>query len=322
MALAPARDGSLNAYIDISAACDARCPFCIAETKGRRDSSGFFPGLSFALDYTRSHGGTAQIVGGEPTISKRLPKVLSEVARRKFHRSVLVTNGSGLNDSVCEMIADASITYVNVSRHHYDDALNQQIMRFRKPFSIGDGRLSPIKDRARLNCNLISGFIDSYEECMRMVEYAEALGVREVSFSQTFDTRMYDHNITPDATWVERHISVDLIELISILDARNTPVIDRTTMMSVWGGGRHTHSQEGTGHRRYWKIGGTTVSVKTQSPYGADGFPTLEQYVKATDPELGNLVTFLVVHPDGTVSASWDRSERVLFRADEMAPCS
>ena len=65
-------DKGFNLYVDITAACNAACPFCIAPTIGRIDGPKFMDGLTYGLDFTQKHGGSVQVTGGEPSLSRRL----------------------------------------------------------------------------------------------------------------------------------------------------------------------------------------------------------------------------------------------------------
>ena len=164
-------DKGLNLYIDISAACNASCPFCIAPTVERRDGAGFWEGLSFGLDFTQKHGGSIQITGGEPSLSRRLSRVLVEVGVRTFHRKVLNSNGCGLSKEMMVQAVGAGITHVNLSRHHYNETKNDEVMqikpnrlatnvRFEESVNLVQSCGIPV----RLNCNLLSGYIDSISE--------------------------------------------------------------------------------------------------------------------------------------------------------------
>src|SRR5208283_183701 len=93
-------DKGFNLYVDVTAACNASCPFCIAPTIGRRDSPQFIEGLRWALDFTEQNYGSVQVTGGEPTLSRKLPEVIRQVSQHCFHRVVLNTNGTGISPSL------------------------------------------------------------------------------------------------------------------------------------------------------------------------------------------------------------------------------
>lgn len=307
-----------NLYVDVATPCNARCAFCIAPTIGRRDGPLFFDGLRWALDGTEMWGGSVQIVGGEPTISPRFRGVLHEVSLRTFHRAVLVTNGSGLGPHI-GAFAQAGITHVNVSRHHDDEARNQAIMRTRPPLPnatlaalIQD--LLGVGVNVRLNCNLIRGEIEDAPSMLRYAAWAALLGAGSVSFSQLFPLGLFEHQAPLQPGYCESR-QADLVAIVKALDRLCEPDPSVLRAASVWGrsswGAAHDQPH---GKRRYWRTdAGMTFSLKTLSGYDPDGLPRPTGYAKGDDPELAGELCFAVVHPDGRVTASWDRRERLLY---------
>lgn len=323
-----------NLYIDISSACNASCPFCIAPTVGRKDGPDFFKGLDFALDLTKSIDGTVQVVGGEPMISKRLPRVLYEIGERRFRRSVLNTNGSFITDGKISMINSAGIGKVNISRHHYDDAKNQQVMRLRPELPNSEiassvRRLIDSGNDVRMQCNLIDGYIDSVEEMVNYINWTSHLGARSVSFSQIFPLGLFDYQVPIEKGYTER-VQIDLRKLVSDLDNSGmfSPIrADKVLggVSSTWGGASSWGSASSTwgspgawgsnAKRRFWYGPDKTyISLKTLSGYDNNGLPRTTSYDKSEDPELQDgILAFGVLHSDGRVTASWDRRERILY---------
>jgi hypothetical protein len=173
-----------------------------------------------------------------------------------------------------------------------------------------------------VNCNLLAGYIDSVVEMRRFIEWCESFGVYSVSFSETFPLGVFDHNLPIEVGYAER-MGVDINPIVSRLDAEFTPAYMTTTgRMSMWGQSQWISSFEGGGHRRYWNTqSGGQFSVKTMAGWNSDGTPKNPSYSKQNDPELRkDELYFAVVHPDGTVSASWDKRERILFTPKDVHP--
>ncbi len=321
-------DKGFNLYVDITAACNASCPFCIAPTIGRSDGPRFMDGLKYGLDFTQKHGGSVQVTGGEPSLSRRLPAVLAEVGKRSFHRKVVNSNGSGFSITGVDEMVKAGITHVNLSRHHYDEHKNQEIMRIKPDkWATNERFMEAVKMihaagiLVRVNCNLLAGYIDSVPEMERFVKWCESFGVYSVSFSETFPLGVFDHNLPIEAGYAER-MAVNLRPIVGRLDSEFAPVYVATTgRMSMWGQSQWISSFEGGGHRRYWNTqSGGQFSVKTMAGWNSDGTPRNPLYSKENDPELRkDELYFAVVHPDGTVSASWDKRERILFTPQEVS---
>ncbi len=309
-----------NLYIDISSACNASCPFCIAPTIGRKDGVGFSDGTKFALDLTETVNGTVQIVGGEPMISKRLPSLLQEIEKHDYRRVALNTNGSFISDEKIDLMRLAKVNNVNISRHHYDEHLNQEVMRLRPELSntdliSGARRVIDSGIDLRMQCNLIKGHIDSVPKMLDYLGWCTNIGCREISFSQLFPLGLFDYQKPIERGYTER-MQVNLRQLVSDIDSSSifspTAADDlRVDGMSVWGS-----SNWGNGaKRRFWYgPNETLISLKTLSGYDKNGLPSLTHYNKEDDWELqeGNLA-FAVLHTDGKVTASWDKKERLLF---------
>jgi len=317
-----------NLYIDVSTACNAACPFCIAETKDRKDTPEFWTGLTQALNFTERVGGSVQIVGGEPAISKRLPRLLSEIGSRKFHRIVFTTNGTGLDDDLARRLKSVGVTHVNVSRHHQDDDKNQEVMKFKNRQVIaGDIQVavlacSKVSLPMRLNCQLIPGYIDNLANIEQYMAWGMDVGCFEFSFSQTFPLSQLSYSKPLVDGWAD-NAQVDLrafsLEIAASGRYRAATWDAEVEQCSIWG-----QSAYGSGsRRRFWQgPQGEKFSLKTFFGFDQEGLPIVGQYDKNTDPELqeGSLA-FMVLHPDGVVSASWDQNERVLFSSKLIGAC-
>jgi pyruvate-formate lyase-activating enzyme len=316
-------DNGFNLYVDITAACNASCPFCIAPTIGRGDGPGFSEGLEYGLDFTQKHNGSIQVTGGEPTLSRRISFVLEEVGKRAFHRKVVNSNGCGISGELVEKLVDAGITHVNLSRHHYDERNNQEVMRINpEKWATNERFIQSVKMiqaagiLVRINCNILFSYVDSVDEMKKFIKWCESFGVYSVSFSETFPLGVFDHNVPIEVGYAER-MAVELSSIVTQLDKDFVPVHESPiVLMSAWGAPNNWISSfEIGGHRRFWNTErGGQFSIKTLSGWDMDGSPIPAMYSRDNDPELrdGELY-FAVVHPDGTVSASWDKRERVLF---------
>ncbi len=316
-------DKGFNLYVDVTAACNAACPFCIAPTIGRTNEGDFLQGLRWALDFTQQNYGSVQVTGGEPTLSARLPRVIREIRERMFHRVVLNTNGTGIKDPSLVIDLQASgFTHVNLSRHHYRERENQEIMQFHRASDASvDAFIRSVELVCqsgmvpRINCNLLRGYIDSIEEIGYFAIWCEEIGVRKVAFSETFHLDMYDHQLPIQKGYAESK-AFPLGPLVKDMDAIFTPSRQTPAECSTaWGQSQWISSFVVGGHRRFWTTtSGGEISIKTMAGWKPDGTPKPPSYSKAEDPELkdGELY-FAVVHPDGSVSASWDKRERILF---------
>jgi len=179
---------NINFYVDMMAACNCSCWFCIANVEFNRQlnpRADLVDLLDDSLHTLSPLSPSIQITGGEPTLfNKKLIDMLKVVHAHKIHKSVLNTNGFDLNSGVARAIRRYGIDHVDISRHHYNDKVNDRIMGG----GIGSEQLRKsidlIADKARIQCNLMSASIDTYGEVMQFIAYAyHKLGATNVMFS-------------------------------------------------------------------------------------------------------------------------------------------
>ena len=317
-----------NIYIDVTAACNAHCPFCIAPVINRKDGYGFYDGVGFALELSARTDGTFQIVGGEPTISKRFVPLLNQIRKYKIRRIVLNTNAAQLDDDCLDMLKWGGVTHVNISRHHYDEAMNQKIM-LQRPFVSNDEIKKRIKTilrrgiEVRLNCNLIAGQIDSLREISRFIDWGVETGCTTFSFSQLFPLGAFGFQMPPVPGYTENH-QVDLNSMVTELDNTKFFTPYGLTDSCSWGNswGSSTWSDGIMPHRRFWKRSSdnSILSIKTLSGYdGSSGLPNEAAYDSYDDQELRpGILALAVVHSDGLVTIGWDKRKRILFTPANM----
>jgi len=312
-------DRSFNLYIDITTACNATCPFCIAESLGRRNHDNYWRGMREALAWTEDIGGSVQIVGGEPTISARLRPTLEEIGRGSFLRVAL--NTSGTRADHYDLMWRSGIQHLNISRHHYDEHQNQDVMNIRPFLSNAElaeniAMAQEIGMDVRIQAVLLPGYLDDLESILRFTNWCHSLGVSEVSLSQVFPLWQMSYYEPSVQEYTQNH-QVDIRRIVADLDSCGD-------LRSLKGGGRlkapwgksywYRWGDDAEARRRAWEYKGLIVAVKTFFGFDKDGLPKVARYDPRTDPELHpKRLAFAVVHPDGKVTASWNRNERELF---------
>lgn len=215
-----------NANLSLYSAqeCNAACPFCIEklrpESRGKslagqkvreRNEEVYFDNLNCVLSALKPLNVSVSITGGEPSKDPRLPRILECVKRNGMRKRTITTNGSGLLDSrqgtqVLEMLIDAGLDHLNISRAHPGDGRNIEIMKF--PESPTAEELSYIAQKAnangcrtRLSCVLLKGITESLDDVVNYLEFARSIGVDNVVFRQLMKTDI--SRVTPGIIFSE-----------------------------------------------------------------------------------------------------------------------
>lgn len=169
----------VNIYVQMTKACNANCEFCAFKNKHIPFDSEKF---EYILRYIDSavQINKVSFTGGEPTI--QFDKLIccliytKQVDKNIF--TVINTNGYRLKD------LDRWTNYINsiaLSRHHYNDEINNKILGFTAPSkqSIIDFKN---KDVLHFSCNLIKGYINNTQKVIKYLDEVSKLGVFDVGF--------------------------------------------------------------------------------------------------------------------------------------------
>lgn len=286
---------NINMYVDTTGICNGNCDFCIAKTNFTRSDSSrdaFMRGLEKAIKFTKHINPSVQIVGGEPTISSKIYPILDLVDKSRMRNPVIGTNGTGLNERLVERINSSSVQHINLSRHHYNEDLNHDIMHL-KPYSSNEtfwGNLRNINPRidVRLQCNLIGGYIDSYDKVMNFIEWSRDHGIKNLAFAQLTPLPKEDMYRQEIIDYVSKR-QVDVNSIIECAETNSHFVFEK------YRGGVACYYE-------VWRYkGDTTVLFKFSD----------NKYLSMADRKERYLPD-LVVHTDGVLCGSWNRNLKVL----------
>lgn len=185
---------NVNMQLRTTLACQANCKFCIEKTSKRTcacNTEAYLKALEESLTLLQTAGifPTVTITGGEPLLFKErfmgILEILKEKAVRKFN---LNTNGFLLDDTVLNKIVECKMPHLNISRHHYDDEINKQILELKDaPYDINHiksiiGGVYGSTTRIRLQCVLIKGFIDDIHSIKNYLDWVIEQGLDNVAF--------------------------------------------------------------------------------------------------------------------------------------------
>jgi molybdenum cofactor biosynthesis enzyme MoaA len=200
---------NVNLSIFVDDYCNADCKFCVAQLRFENRSQTFkkgkitndeeyFQRIDAILEYLKPINPSISITGGEPTKSKRLPEILRIINKHGYRKRTLTTNGSGLFDimegkTVLQHIIDNKFDHLNISKSHYDETINKDIMRYDIGYCSNE-MLETIATislanglRPRMSCILLQDGIDSLEEMVKYMEFYQNLGMDNIIFRELMD---------------------------------------------------------------------------------------------------------------------------------------
>ncbi|MHA1299697.1 MAG: radical SAM protein [Candidatus Helarchaeota archaeon] len=212
---------NVNLSIYSGQICNGNCSFCIEQlrplSRGRKLESQktliekdneYFKCLKQVLNAVKPINPSVSITGGEPSKDPRLIKILEYINNFNMRKRTITTNGSGLLDKVgnsdykvIDFLIRAKMEHLNLSRAHYNEFVNHKIMDLSEFFS--NDTLKKIIVRAkkgnirpRLSCVLLRGYIDSFQEILKYLDWAASIGVDNVVFRQLmkFDQKTHLKN--------------------------------------------------------------------------------------------------------------------------------
>lgn len=181
----PLPEPYVNIYVR-SKGCNAKCKFC----EFYNDASPFnFEKYLYILNEVKDKVRIKKFAftGGEPTMNYKQFQKIVNITKKHLPNSARVLNTNGYNLDVFKNDEEifSSIDSISLSRHHYQDKLNNEILGFK---SAPKKLLKQIqaenldKNILHLSCNLIKGYIDSKEEIYKYLEFASSIGIQSVGF--------------------------------------------------------------------------------------------------------------------------------------------
>lgn len=108
-----------NISLIMPVGCNAKCSFCY----WKKSDGITIDRFKFICDTLPIIFEQISITGGEPTLDSNLIEYL-KIARKRFKKIVLNTNGFKLMKEHFKYV-----DHVNISRHHYDDLINNNIFQ-------------------------------------------------------------------------------------------------------------------------------------------------------------------------------------------------
>jgi len=169
--------------------CNIDCKFCIKKStftiKEAEDLD--FGKLKAAVDYAIKGGSqTVSISGGGEPLLYGVEKTskLIKFLKNYFGKIDIHTNGTLLDDYSTKKYAQAGLTNVMISRAHYDEEINKEIMggytkTKEKVKSLNENEIVP-----RLSMILLKDYIDNDSEIKKYLDWAAEIEAKQVIIRQ------------------------------------------------------------------------------------------------------------------------------------------
>jgi len=181
------KDIKLNLYISINDVCNARCKFCNIPNSKSLGSIFDISKLEVVLKELKKSDrlNRIAITGGETFLNIDLLNQIIDCITKNIEQPFITinTNGSFLN-RISDIKNIDEIDGIHISRHHYDDSKNNEIFGIKTAAmnEINEANKKYGNNLIRLNCNLIKGYIDSYDEVEKYLNIAIQNDIFRVGF--------------------------------------------------------------------------------------------------------------------------------------------
>lgn len=307
--------------------CSARCVFC-SETLWHKDARtlsaalrpgpDYFAGLERALESLRGLPIGVSLSGLEATDDAGwLVQTLDLLTAHARHPSghidekVLYTNTAGLahddRDTILRALGAYALTRAEVSRHHFDQARNDRIMRFRpgehireqQVFEEAVGRLREVAP-VRLVCVIQARGVHSLEEALAYTDWAwRKLGVTDLVFREFSGlSNLYRPNATA------RVITQERVPITALLEP-------------LWSG-----ADTGDLEPRSMTLGYYFWNTRWRWRDRVDVTFETSDYGLMKSRHSSDVVHKLIYHANGNLCADWDPERHILMRTAPTEPAA
>ena len=158
-----------NLYVRVENRCNANCKFCEYHGEYREFNLEYFKIISDLNK--RGIVGKIQITGGEPTINNKLNDIV-KIIREYFPDRFVGINTNGYNLGILEKLKD-DVDNFAISRHHFDDNINQCIFgtnSIPSNLDIKDFIDKVGSDKVHITCNLMKDYINDEQAISEFLE--------------------------------------------------------------------------------------------------------------------------------------------------------
>jgi len=177
--------------LPVARACQCECRFCFSRSsisalpRGRARWS-----RAALLDYyhwARSRGATRLVVtgGGEPMLDPDTVVEAVRLGREIWDEVTCFSNAALIDPALADRLADAGLSYLCWSRHHWDDARNREVMGEAAP-TLADVATRCRRLRLRATCVMHKDGVETAADAWRYIAALRRFGVHEFTFKHTY----------------------------------------------------------------------------------------------------------------------------------------
>ena len=163
--------------------CNARCPFCTYHSDANKwNEKRYLEVLKEITSKIKIR--KVAISGGEPTLYWDNFKSMAQIAQEWAPDAELSLNTDGLRWE--RLFSDPiykDFDFIQLSRHHYDDKINDKIFNTQTPSSEMIKEVAKIQTnehQIQFRCNLIQGYIDNKVEVFKYLDWMNSLDINDV----------------------------------------------------------------------------------------------------------------------------------------------
>lgn len=177
--------------LPVARACQCSCSFCFSHSSisALPRPRAVWPAGALLEHYhwARSRGATRLVVtgGGEPMLDPRTVLEAIRLGRQVWDEVTCFSNAAQIDDELAGQLADAGLSYLCWSRHHWDDAPNRAIMGQAAP-TLAEIERRCRKLALRATCVMHRGGIETADDAWRYIAALREIGVREFTFKHTY----------------------------------------------------------------------------------------------------------------------------------------
>lgn len=166
----------INLYIQTTPKCNAKCDFC--NTRCVNDIFDFEK-LKLVIKKLKEKNiviGKVAITGGEPLLEMERISNILDICNDMY----LTLNTNAFDIERLKVFGkDSRIKEIHISKHHYDNNINDKIMSIKTP-SIETLALLDFANKIKINCVWQKGGIENYSDLISMMEILGVNGIKEL----------------------------------------------------------------------------------------------------------------------------------------------